>query len=327
MQTRLVDVHDDAACRRAYDVLVAGRSVERPWHQPPSLEETLIAWRHVDAAEPMEMWAAVDDGQQVVGVATLWLPQTDNTTQLWCEVVVDPDHRRRGAGGALAARLVERAVAEHRTTLITEFPVPVNADDEHPHRRFAVRHGFTLGSTEISRHLRLPVADDILDGLMEKATPAFAGDYRLETHVDGVPEPLRESLCGVMNLLGVDAPTGEIDFEPETLDPARYAEYLEVEARQHRTRLTTVAVHEETGSVVGYSDLVLPAGAPTRVWQWGPWSRRVTAGTGSAPRSRWRTSVASSVTTRDASSSSRRTTRRTPTWSTSTSPSGSRSWS
>ncbi|MEO9153345.1 MAG: GNAT family N-acetyltransferase, partial [Lapillicoccus sp.] len=75
MQTRLVDVHDDAACRRAYAVLVAGKSVGRPWHQPPSYDETLVEWRHVDRAEPMEMWGAVDDAHRVVGVASLWLPQ------------------------------------------------------------------------------------------------------------------------------------------------------------------------------------------------------------------------------------------------------------
>lgn len=272
MQTRRLDVRDDAACRRAYDVLVAATSLDRPWHLMPSFEECLVEWRHVDQAEPMEMWVAVDDDRdvpRVVGSATLWLPRDDNTTQMWCEVVVDPPHQRRGAGTALVRRLVERAVAEGRTRLVTDVMVPVGADESHPYRRFAARNGFTLGNTEITRHLHLPVADALLDGLMERAGPAYRGAYRVETHANGVPEPLRASLCGVMNLLGVDAPSGELEFEAETLTPARYADYLEVEAQQGRTRLTTVAVHEASGDVVAYSDLILPAGAPTRVWQWG----------------------------------------------------------
>lgn len=283
MQTRRLDIRDDAACRRAYDVLVAAKSLHRPWNLPPSFEESLVEWRHVDAAEPMEMWAAVggdggvggdavgdgDDPGVVVGIATLWLPRDDNTTQMWCDVAVDPAHQRRGAGTALVSRLVERAAAEGRTRLVTDFTVPVGADESHPYRRFAASNGFTLATTEITRHLHLPVADALLDGLMDKAGSAYRGAYRVETHVNGVPEPLRASLCSVMNLLGVDAPSGELEFEAETLTPVRYADYLEVEARQHRTRLTAVAVHEASGDVVAFSDLILPAGAPTRVWQWG----------------------------------------------------------
>ena len=276
MRTRLLDVHDDAACRRAYAVLVAAKSLDRPWNEPPSLEESLLEFRHVDAAERMEMWEAIEEGDEgdeavglVTGIATLWLPRDDNRTQMWCEVAVDPALTRRGAGAALVARLVERAAAEDRTTLVTDFMVPVDGGDDHPYRRFAARHGFTLGNTEICRHLRLPVAADLLDGLLEKARPAYEGAYRLETHVGGVPEALRPSLCGVMNLLGVDAPTGVLEFEPETLDPARYAKMLALEAKQERHRLTTVAVHEVSGEVVAYTELIVPAGVPTRVWQWG----------------------------------------------------------
>ena len=72
-----------------------------------------------------------------------------------------------------------------------------------------------------------------------------------------------------MNQLAVDAPTGDIEFEAESLNPTRYQEYLDVQREQGRARLTTVAVHEATGQVVAYTDLVLPAGAPTIVWQWG----------------------------------------------------------
>ena len=73
METRLIDVHDDAVCARAYEVIIASKGHERPWNEPPSLAETLVEWRHVDEAERMEMWAA-HDGGELVGVATLWLP-------------------------------------------------------------------------------------------------------------------------------------------------------------------------------------------------------------------------------------------------------------
>ena len=104
METTLIDVHDDAVCARAYDVIIASKGHERPWNEPPSLAETLVEWRHVDKAERMEMWGALDGGE-LVGVATLWLPLTDNTTMTWFDVQVDPAHRGRGAGTALVERL------------------------------------------------------------------------------------------------------------------------------------------------------------------------------------------------------------------------------
>jgi len=268
MKTHLVDVHDDAQCARAYDVLVASKSVGRPWHRPSSLDESILGWRHVDKAEPLEMWAVEDTGE-VVGVASIWLPQQDNTSFVWFDVSVHPEARRRGAGSALMQRVVERATEERRATLVTDTMVPADSSQDHPHRRFLDRHGFTLNNTEIVRHLTLPVSEDLLSRLADQARPRFEGTYRLETHVNGAPVDQLPTLTSVMNQLSVDAPTGDLELEEESFDPARYAEYLQLERQQNRTRLTTVAIHVSTGDVVAYSDLILPAGAPTTVWQWG----------------------------------------------------------
>lgn len=267
METTPIDVRDDRVCARAYDVIIASKGHERPWNEPPSLAESLVEWRHVDQAEPMEMWGVLDGGE-LVGVATLWLPMEDNTSMAWFEVQVDPHHRRRGAGTALVARLVDRVREARRTTMVVDVMVPP-ASDGHGYRRFAERHGFHLSHTEVIRHLELPVADDLLDRHAEQARERWEGDYLLESHVGGVPEHLQESLCAVMNQLAVDAPTGDIEFEEESLTPARYRDYLELFRQQGRVRLTTVAVHRSRGEVVAYSDLMLPSGAPGVAWQWG----------------------------------------------------------
>lgn len=268
METSRLDVLDDAQCARAYEVVAASKGHGRPWHAPPSLEESVLEWRHEDVAESTEMWAA-GGGGALVGVAILSLPMTDNTSLMWAQIHVHPQHRCRGAGSALLERLVERARAEHRTRIVAELLVPARSGAEHPYRRFARRHGFTLGHTEVIRHLGLPVPAAVLDALAEDARPHYEGSYRLETHVDGVPSQQHESLCSLMNQLAVDAPTGTLTFEEESLTPARYEEYLDLERAQRRTRLTTVAVEESSGAVVAFTDLLLPAGAPTRVWQWG----------------------------------------------------------
>ena len=266
METRHIDVHDDAVCARAYEVIVTSRNHERPWNEAPSLAETVVEWRHVDEAERKVLWGAWD-GDELVGVATMWLPMSDNTSMVWHDLQVGPAHRRRGAGTALIERVVERARDEGRTTLVTDIVVPADSEG-HPYRRFAEKHAFHLSNTEIVRHLQLPVADDLLATHADHSRPRWEGEYRLETHLGGVPAELQPSLCAVMNQLAVDAPTGDIEFEEETLTPARYEEYLEVFRQQGRVRLTTVAIHEATGDVVAYTDLVLPAGT-SLVWQWG----------------------------------------------------------
>lgn len=271
MGTTLLDVHDDDRARRAYEAVVASRVFGRPWFEPPSYHEVVVEWRHEDKAEPKEIWVA-EDGGEVAGVATLYLPMEDNTWLAWFDLHVHPERRRRGHGAALMDRLVDRARSANRSSLLTDILVPVD-DPDHGYRRFIERHGYALSNTEVVRHLDLPIVDDHLDRLHSQARPKWEGRYRLETHVNGVPESLRPSLCNVMNQLIVDAPTGDIEFEPESVNPTRYEEYLGVEREMRRTRLTTVAI-SESGEVVAYTDLVLPDGAPSTVWQWGTYVHR-----------------------------------------------------
>jgi len=276
MGTTLLDVHDDARARRAYEAIVASRVLGRPWFEPTSFNEIVVDWRHDDKAEPKEVWVA-EDQSGIAGVATLYLPMEDNTSIAWFDLHVDPDRRRRGHGSALIERMTERAAAAQRSLVLTEFMVPSD-EPQHGYRLFAERHGYTLNNTEVIRHLDLPVAGERLDALCEASRPRWEGDYHLETFANGVPEPLRPSLCDVMNQLVVDAPTGDIDFEPESLNPTRYQEYLDVERDQRRTRLTTVAIDNGTGDVVAFTDLMLPSGAPTTTWQWGTFVDRAHRG-------------------------------------------------
>ncbi|GAA6525094.1 GNAT family N-acetyltransferase [Intrasporangium sp. DVR] len=266
-----LDVEDDGLTRQAHQALVASRVFGRPWFEPPSFDEVVLDWRHEDKAEPKEIWVAEHRGQ-VTGVATLYLPKEDNTWLAWFDLHVHPDHRRAGHGSALIDRMAERAQAAGRRSLLTEFMVPVD-DPAHSYRRFVERHGYSLNHTEVIRHLDLPVADDRLDDLDSSSRPRWEGNYVLQTHVNGVPPELQPSLCEVMSQLIVDAPTGDIEFEPEYFTPARYEEQLALERRMGRTRLTTVALGS-SGDVVAYTDLVLPAGAPSTVFQWGTYVHR-----------------------------------------------------
>jgi GNAT superfamily N-acetyltransferase/predicted GNAT family N-acyltransferase len=267
-QARLVDVQDDADCAAAWAVIMASLTFQRPWDDSDGFEQTLADWRYDDPSERTEIWAVEADGL-VVGVATLYISMDDNTDKFWAEVNVHPDHRRRGAGTALARFLDRRARELARPQVLVEVYLPPDDAGEHPYERFAAAQGYTAESTDAVRILDLPVPGELLDRLEASARERWSDAYRLETHTDGLPHELVAGYCRVSNLLNVDAPTGAVDFEAETLTPERYRGYLDLERRQGRTRLTTVAIGEPTGEVVAYTDLILPSGAPTKVWQWG----------------------------------------------------------
>jgi GNAT superfamily N-acetyltransferase len=268
---RPLAVHDDAEVAAAHVAVTASRNHERPWAKRLSLRELVVDLRTPSTVERLEPWVALVDGE-VAGVALQWFPLLDNTRFCWGEVDVHPRLRRRGAGGALVERMAERTREEGRATVLVETHVPDDARADHPHVRFAERHGFTWANTEVRRVLDLPVDPSRLDHLAEQARARHEG-YRVESFVGRLPDGLVPSYCDCWNQLAVDAPTGEVEFEEESLSPGTYAEQLDRLSAQGRTMVHTVAV-TAAGEVVAYNDLVLSADDPHDVMQWGTLVRR-----------------------------------------------------
>ncbi|WP_406831643.1 GNAT family N-acetyltransferase [Pedococcus sp. KACC 23699] len=268
---RRLAVDDDAEVAAAHAALVASRGHQRPWAKRLSLREVVVDLRSASTVERLEPWVALVDGE-LAGVAMHWFPLLDNTRLTWAEVDVDPRLRRRGAGGALVEQLVDRTREEGRSTVLVESHVPDTGRADHPHVRFAERHGFTWANTEIRRLLDLPLDPVRLAGLAMEAARRHEG-YRVESYVGLLPESLQQSYCDCSNLLGVDAPTGAVDFEAESLSPTTYVEQWEHLTQQGRTTVHTVAV-APSGEVVGYNDLVVSADDPDEVMQWGTLVRR-----------------------------------------------------
>ena len=126
-----------------------------------------------------------------------------------------------------------------------------------------------MSSVEIVRSLPLPVDPDLLTRHRERAGAAMSDAYELSVHVDGVPQELRQGVCDASNRLILDAPTGDVEFEPESMTVEDYQTMLDHQRDTGRTIITTVAVHRETGVVAAYTDLSLPSGDTHVVFQWG----------------------------------------------------------
>lgn len=221
-----------------------------------------------------DLVAAVIESGQVLGVARIFFPERDNASLCWLELQVDPVCRGRGVGTALVTWAEATARTEHRSVLLADVFAPPEERETHRDRRFAERHGFALANVEIARQLDLPLPPERLDSLEETVTPAVGDSYDIQVHLNGVPEKLRQSLCDCSNRLALDAPTGGVDFEPESMTPGDYAEFLEHEIDTGANRLTALAVETGTGVVAAYSDVALLPATP----------RPATSGDPRAPR-------------------------------------------
>jgi len=266
MEIRQVDLFDDAELRRHYDVTERAEAFERPHHSGWSFEEAKLEFRRQDPTERGEAWAAYDEGT-LVGALSLWFPLLDNLTKCWGGVAVDPDQRRRGIGSALVAQIATRMEQEGRSTMVTESAYPFDRRQDHPYRQFAEANGFTLAIDEILRILPLRTDRALLETLAAEAAPHHTA-YRIESFVDGLPDGLLASYCALRNQLGVDAPTGDVDFEAESMTPQIWLDRMAEDKDLGRIRLTTVAI-DGAGGVVAYTDLILPPTPSRDVWQWG----------------------------------------------------------
>ncbi|GAA2162976.1 acetyltransferase (GNAT) family protein [Humibacillus xanthopallidus] len=263
-----LDRDDDVMLKEIFGVACRSEAVSRVQPIQRTEEEFLKMVRFDFPGEREEGAVAMVDGSPA-GWARVFFPERDNLDKCWTQLEVDPQHRGEGLGSALVTWTEERARAAKRDMLLTEVFVPVGARESHADREFALRRGYAVSSVEIVRSLPLPVDRDAVARHQERASEAMGDAYELSVHVNGVPHELRQGVCDASNRLILDAPTGDVEFEPESMTVEDYQVMLDQQRDAGRTIITTVALHRETGAVAAYTDLVMPSGDPHIVFQWG----------------------------------------------------------
>ena len=244
---------------------VHGRDVATPW-MLEEMRADLLGARTGEKALAFE--GRVDGEMACVGI--MWLPLKDNLTLAGVEVQTHPDLRRRGHGSAMLDHLLDVSRAEGRTTAVTQAATPYDGPADgsgHPDVEFLTRRGFTFGLGDVMRVLDLPADPRLLGRLAAEALPHHAG-YTLWQFRGPVPDDIVEPFGDLIGSLITEAPSGEIELEREVFDADRIRADEKVFAESGRTKYTTVAVAAD-GDLVAYSELVLPAYDPGRVYQWG----------------------------------------------------------
>lgn len=232
--------------------------------EPP--EATVAAFRRPPVIEKA-IWLLAEDGDELVGTSVLALPLVDNLDNAWGIVHVLPEHRRRGHGRKIAEHLLELARTEGRRRLVSMVGAPLGVDA--PGTPLARGLGGEAALVHLRRRLDLTTVDDaMLDDLRVDQVGTRARGYEVVEWVDEVPAALVADAARMMAAMSTDQPLGDLEWQPESWDDARYREgESEAKARGFR-RVAAGAVETATGRMVAYTDIGVAVSRPTLARQW-----------------------------------------------------------
>ena len=269
-----VDPHDAVAVDGFHRVYLAAELATGPGIASPWMRDEVRVMLQERGRRAVDAFVA-RAGKRVVAAGFVAMPLWDNLDSVDLAVYVAPEDRRRGHGSTLLAVLEEEVRGRGRTLVNAEATWaydrgPDGAGEAGP--EFARACGYALGLSDVKRRLALPVDDALLDALAEEAAPHHAA-YTLRSWVGPVPDDLAEGWVRLTSTLMTEAPTGELEREPETAEVALLRAGEAMTAKQGRTKYNTVAL-DTIGDVVAYTDIATTVHEPGKAYQWGTLVRK-----------------------------------------------------
>ena len=201
---------------------------------------------------------------RVVGIADLELFRRENRHVARVDVRVLPEWRRRGVGTALVAAAERTARAAGRRELAGMDEVPTREGYVDTAGPFARHLGFCIALRMVRRRLDVPLEPVPPDARPLGTAPA---GYSLLTFCDRWPDEYLADRCELGRRMSTDVPLGDQELEEEIWDESRVRALEAGLAAQDRAKVSTAARHDATGRLVGYTEVVIPLGAPAWSWQ------------------------------------------------------------
>jgi GNAT superfamily N-acetyltransferase len=252
-----VSPDDTASVAALVAIHNAAQRVDDPeglgWLAAVAAEELRYGWD----LQPEEHFLYVPEGADLpVAALAVDLPKRDNLHLFWLQLMVHPDHRRRGHGTAVMTEALRMAEEAGRHTLWVEA-----VEDDLGARKFAERFGFAYASHDARRRQRLADVDqDVIARLFAEAEAA-AADYTLERLLPPVPDAVLTQMVEVTAAIN-DAPMGTLTFEDEVFDLRRLQDIETARARKGNRSYRMVARHRETGEIGGHTQVVVSPRRP-----------------------------------------------------------------
>lgn len=186
------------------------------------------------------------------------------------QVNVHPEERRRGHGSAMLARCERVARERGRSTALAMVDWPFDGDpdgDGDAGVEFGRANGYAMALVEIQRRLELPVEESTLDRLAAN-TAEHHQAYTIRSWSGPVPDELLQGMAEVTSALMTEAPTGDIDREPEVPDVEVLREAQALAFAQGRQLYATAALDAD-GTVVAYTNVGVNTQGSSLAYQWG----------------------------------------------------------
>jgi GNAT superfamily N-acetyltransferase len=252
---------DDSTAIEDWFQLQRAWSAEMAGHPPPcrTFHRAILTLPWPD--EEDRAYLATVDGVPV-GYCQATVHLVDNRDVLGCELVVHPDHRRRGYGTALLKQLVAYAGESGCTRLLTEMPM------DGPGAPWARARGARPVMEEMLRRLDLTRVDSVSQDALLAQARSYATGYTVLQWTSPMPD---EHLAGCAVLEGkmsTDIPLDDLAWEPEAYDAERMRRRDAMIVGRGMRQYTSVARHDVTGELVGSTTLTRLATVPDHIDQW-----------------------------------------------------------
>lgn len=231
-------------------------AVDRPGTPPFSLAATIELMTSDDGAAmgPRTFWTA-RDGDALVGFAMVTLPDRENTDMAIVFLEVGLDRRRQGIGTAFLRALLPSLQASGRPRILAA-NVTSGSDGE----LFAEATGLDCTYRGLMQTLVVESVDPVL---WDVAAP---DGYRLYGWTDAAPEELIVSYAEARKAIA-DAPSQGLTWEETDWTPQRVRDDEAAVAAAGQDYRIVVAVHEDSGEVAGFTELVIRPGDPDHARQ------------------------------------------------------------
>jgi GNAT superfamily N-acetyltransferase len=256
-----VDPDDDDAVCRFTDLHIAVEGADLPGDPPISRVVRAGMLRHPWPGTQRVAWLALEN-RETVGSLDFDLSTVDNLDTAPMGLEVHPKHRRRGIGRALLAAASEQALAGGRHRLVTEAALGGAGE------AFARAVGARSVLIETERRLALDNLDERhLADLLADAR-AHSSGYSVLQWVGPTPDEHLAAMAELTSRMSTDAPLDDLTWEPEVFDADRMREADRRSELRGNISYVTAARDVASGSVVGFTRIVVARDVHTAAFQW-----------------------------------------------------------
>jgi GNAT superfamily N-acetyltransferase len=230
------------------DIQEAARQIDDPDSFPVIAEMLAGDLRYGWDLEPAEHYLYIpDDATEAVGVLAVDLPTRDNLHLVWAEIVVHPDHRRRGHGSVIMNEVVRRTREASRNTIWVG-----TAEDDQGARKFVEGFGFSYASHDARRRQVLADVDQAAVQRLWSVAQQQAAAYCLERFRPPTADEILGELVEVTAAIN-DAPMGDLTYEDEKFDLQRLQDFETALVGRGERAYRVIARDRQTGDVGGHT--------------------------------------------------------------------------